>query len=124
MTIRPSPEEFSRISGGYSESPDSSFSLKADAYTDPRWAEIERAAIFRKTWQWVCHAEKLRKPGAYLTIDIAGHPICIVRDPEGPLRAFYNVCKHRAHELLQGEGTANKIYSCLLSSVGGRMDVL
>ncbi len=109
MTIRPSPEEFSRISGGYSESPDSSFSLKADAYTDPRWAEIERAAIFRKTWQWVCHAEKLRKPGAYLTIDIAGHPICIVRDPEGPLRAFYNVCKHRAHELLQGEGTANKI---------------
>lgn len=109
MTIRPSPQEFSRISGGYSESPDSSFSLKADAYTDPRWAEIERAAIFRKTWQWVCHAEKLREPGAYLTIDIAGHPICIVRDPEGPLRAFYNVCKHRAHELLQGEGTANKI---------------
>ncbi|MEM7428233.1 MAG: Rieske 2Fe-2S domain-containing protein, partial [Pseudomonadota bacterium] len=109
MTVRPSPQDFTRISGGYAETPGASFSLKAEAYTDPHWAEIERSAVFRKTWQWVCHTEKLREPGAYLTIEIASHPICIVRDQEGALRAFYNVCKHRAHELLKGEGRTNKI---------------
>ncbi len=109
MTLRPSSEDFSRISGGYSDRPDRSFSLKAEAYTDRKWMEIERDAIFRRTWQWVCHAEKLREPGAFVTTDIASHPICIVRDQDSALRAFYNVCKHRAHELLKGEGTTNKI---------------
>jgi choline monooxygenase len=57
----------------------------------------------------VCHAEKLRQPGAFVTADIAGQPIAILRDREGVLRAFYNVCKHRAHKLLTGEGNATKI---------------
>ncbi len=109
MTLRPSPDDFSRISGGYSAKPDSSFSLMAEAYTSPQWMEIERDAIFRHSWQWVCHTEKLKEPGSFLTIDIAGQPICIVRDQEGALRAFYNVCKHRAHELLKGEGRTSKI---------------
>ena len=36
-------------------------------------------------------------------------PIAIVRDRDGALRAFYNVCKHRAHELLAGSGTTRAI---------------
>ena len=61
------------------------------------------------SWQWVCHIEKLREPGAYVTTTIAGQSIMVVRDKDGTLRAFYNVCKHRAHELLQGEGTVGHI---------------
>ena len=71
--------------------------------------ELERGAIFKRSWQWVCHAEKLRTPGAYVTVHVAGQPVCIVRNEEGSLSAFYNVCKHRAHELLSGEGTTNRI---------------
>ncbi len=109
MTLHPSREDFDRISKGFNADPAKSYSLKAEAYTDEKWMEIERNAVFKRSWQWVCHAEKLRDPGSYITIEVAGAPICIVRDSEGALRAFYNVCKHRAHELLQGEGRTNKI---------------
>ncbi len=109
MTARPSPEDFTRISEGFDRDPSRSYSLKAEAYTDQHWMDVEREAVFARTWQWVCHAEKLRESGSYVTIDIAGQPVCIVRDREGELRAFYNVCKHRAHELLRGEGQTSKI---------------
>ena len=93
-----------RIAKGYDKKPERSSSLMADAYTDPSWFAFERRAIFAQSWQWICHVEKLREPGAYVTAEIAGRPICVVRDKSGQLRAFYNVCKHRAHELLRGEG--------------------
>ena len=109
MTARPSPEDFTRISEGFDRDPSRSYSLKAEAYTDQHWMDVEREAVFARTWQWVCHAEKLREPGSYVTIDVASQPVCIVRDREGELRAFYNVCKHRAHELLRGEGQTSKI---------------
>ena len=55
------------------------------------------------------HVEKLRETGSYVTTTINNQPILIVRDREGALRAFYNVCKHRAMQLLEGEGTSNNI---------------
>ncbi len=109
MTVRPSAQDFTRIAKGFDDDPARAYSLNAEAYTDPSWMALEYDAVFKRTWQWVCHIEKLREPGSYVTIDIAGQPICIVRDKEGDLRAFYNVCKHRAHELLQGEGRASRI---------------
>ena len=109
MTRPISPAEIAAIRRGYHGDPARSFSLAAEAYTDARWHDHERDAIFARTWQWVCHVEKLRTPGAYVTATIAGRSICIVRDREGVLRAFYNVCKHRAHELLSGEGETTRI---------------
>jgi choline monooxygenase len=109
MNHRPSPEDFARIRAGFDPDPGKSYSLQAEAYVDPLWIDLERDVIFRRTWQWVCHLEKLRNAGDYVTVDIAGQPICIVRDQQGALRAFYNVCKHRAHELLRGEGQTSRI---------------
>ena len=109
MTERPNHNEFQDISKGFDTNPAKSMSLRKEAYVDPRWHGVDLEAIIAKTWQWVCHVEKLREPGAYVTIDIAGKPIAVVRDKEGALRAFYNVCKHRAHELLKGEGNVNRI---------------
>ncbi len=94
-----------RIAAGYEPRPEHSFSLQAEAYTDPSWFTFEQRAVFSRTWQWICHVEKLREPGSFITTEIAGQPICVVRDKSGTLRAFYNVCKHRAHELLKGEGS-------------------
>ncbi len=109
MTTMITSDDLQRIAAGYHVEPARSFSLQAKAYTDPAWLAFEQQAIFSQTWQWVCHVEKLREPGAYVTIEIAGQPICIVRDKNRTLRAFYNVCKHRAHELLRGEGRTNLI---------------
>lgn len=105
----PTRQQFASIRQGYHSNPSQSLSLNADAYTDPRWYQVDRDEIIAKTWQWVCHAEKLRQPGSFVTIEIAEKPIAVVRDREGVLRAFYNVCKHRAHKLLSGEGQATRI---------------
>jgi choline monooxygenase len=105
----PTRQQFAAISHGYHPDPSQSLSLSAEAYTDLRWHQVDLQEIISKTWQWVCHAEKLRQPGSFVTAEIASKPIAIVRDREGTLRAFYNVCKHRAHKLLSGEGATAKI---------------
>lgn len=105
----PTRQQFATIRSGYHANPNLSLSLQADAYTDPRWHQVDLQEIIAKTWQWVCHVEKVREPGSFIAVEIAGQPIAVVRDREGVLRAFYNVCKHRAHKLLSGEGNAMRI---------------
>ena len=97
------------ISSGYDPDPSRAKSLRSAAYTEGTWFDADLKAIVRKTWQWVCHVEKTREVGAFITAEIAGHPIAIVRGRDDVLRAFYNVCKHRAHELLSGEGKTTRI---------------
>ena len=109
MTGLPTKAEFAAISGGFDRDPSRSLSLRKEAYVDPRWHRVDLREIIARTWQWVCHVEKLRAPGSFVAIEIAEQPIAVVRDREGTLRAFYNVCKHRAHELLSGEGTTTRI---------------
>jgi len=104
-----SVKDYNEISTGYDNNPAASSSLYAKAYTESRWYDADVEAILGKTWQWVCHAEKLRKPGAYLATEVAGQPILLVRDNDQILRAFYNVCKHRAMQLFEGEGQSKKI---------------
>lgn len=97
------------ISSGYDPEPARSLSLRAAAYTESSWFDADLKAIISRSWQWVCHVEKTREQGSYITVEIAGNPIAVVRGRDGELRAFYNVCKHRAHELLSGEGTTTRI---------------
>ncbi|MEM8876238.1 MAG: ring-hydroxylating oxygenase subunit alpha [Pseudomonadota bacterium] len=97
------------IAFGYDPDPSRSRSLLASAYTDADWYSADLKQIIARTWQWVCHVEKVREPGSYIAVDIAGHPVAVVRDRDGNLRAFYNVCKHRAHALLSGEGRSTRI---------------
>ena len=97
------------IEQGWLPNPSASMSLHANAYTQQRWFDADQREIIGRSWQWVCHGEKLRKPGSFVTETIAHMPIVAIRDREGALRAFYNVCQHRAHEVLHGEGTINNI---------------
>ena len=109
MTELPSQSEFATIANGYDKNPSRTFSLNAKAYTDPRWYNVDLQEIIARTWQWVCHVEKVRNPGDYIAVEVAGKPIAVVRDREGKLRAFWNVCKHRAHHLLEGSGNSTRI---------------
>lgn len=101
--------EFDRISSGYDVDPLRSWSLNASCYRDQKFLEIEKNQIFHRSWQFLCHAEKLKEPGNYVAAEVHGQSIFAVRDQQGELNAFYNVCKHRGHELLQGEGSRNLI---------------
>ncbi|MCV6593634.1 MAG: ring-hydroxylating oxygenase subunit alpha [Silicimonas sp.] len=109
MNALPTQDQFARISRGYDANPSRSLSLHKDAYVNSEWYRADLEGVFAKSWQWVCHVEKLREPGSFVTTMIADRSIAVVRDREGTLRAFYNVCKHRAHELLQGEGQTSRI---------------
>lgn len=74
MTILPSMEEFAAIQKSYSPNASRSLSLNKDAYVDPRWFAVDLKEIIAKTWQWVCHVEKVRTLGSYVIVDVAGHP--------------------------------------------------
>ena len=109
MSIELTSADFENISRGHHPDPGRSYSLCADAYTSRQWLDVDLDAIITKSWQWVCHEEKLPGPGAFVTAEIAGNPVCVVRDNGGQLRGFYNVCKHRAMRLLDGDGKKSRI---------------
>jgi choline monooxygenase len=83
---------------------------QASWYVDPRTAELERQTVFSRSWQLVGRADQLREPGQYVTCDLAGEPILIVRGKDGVLCGFYNVCRHHAAEVMtQREGKAENL---------------
>ena len=104
-----SHNELSQIRGGYDEIATRSHSINTRCYIDPKFLQVEREQVFRRSWQFLCHAEKLRNPGDFVTMNIEGQSILSLRNRQGDLRAFYNVCKHRGHELLSGEGQTKRI---------------
>jgi choline monooxygenase len=77
--------------------------LPARFYTDPAIHTLERDRIFARTWQPVGRIVQLHNNGDFLCADVAGEPIVVVRDG-AVLRAFFNVCRHRAGAVAQGCG--------------------
>jgi choline monooxygenase len=70
--------------------------IPASWYVDERVAALERENVFGHTWQVVACLAQLRQPGQFVTRQLTGEPLVIVRDTENQLRAFYNVCRHHA----------------------------
>ncbi|MCE2519730.1 MAG: aromatic ring-hydroxylating dioxygenase subunit alpha [Alphaproteobacteria bacterium] len=89
-----------------------SFTLPSPWYYRADVLEREKEAIFFRSWRVVCHGSALVTPGSYVTVDIHGQGIVAIRGRDGHLRAFYNVCQHRAHELLQGSGIVKPAITC------------
>mgnify|MGYP001347076021 CR=1 FL=1 len=83
--------------------------LPAHAYTDPALYALERERIFGRTWQPVGNAADVRHPGDFFTSNVAGEPIVVTRDAGGTLRAFYNVCRHRAGPVAEGKGSRHAL---------------
>ena len=102
-------DDYTRIAAGYSSDVSRSMSLNAEAYVNEKWFDADVKNVFAKNWIWVCHVEKLREVGDYIAVEIGRQPIVVVRDKQKVLRAFYNVCKHRAHLLMKGEGNTTRI---------------
>ncbi len=94
------------------EHPESSFTLSSEFYLSPEVYEQEKQRIFYKSWQYVAHESMLADPGDYITLTICDENLFVIRSSDNRLRAFYNVCRHRAHELLQGSGNLRKLIVC------------
>ncbi|MFO0803951.1 MAG: SRPBCC family protein [Gemmataceae bacterium] len=79
-------------------------------YTSPEVYRLERDAVFARSWQMVGRADQVNEPGSFLTANIAGEPILVVRGEDGVLRGMFNVCRHRAAPILNEEcGHATKL---------------
>ncbi len=70
--------------------------IPAPWYVDPRIAELEAKTVFTKTWQMVARMDQLESSGQFVTANLVGEPILVLRGNDGMLRAFYNVCRHHA----------------------------
>jgi choline monooxygenase len=87
------------------------WTLPASLYTDSKIFTDEKEKIFSRTWQVVGHAHQLLTAGDYFTTELVGEPLLIVRDEDKKLRAFYNVCRHRAGPPAEGCGS-RKLFRC------------
>lgn len=78
-------------------------------YTSEDFLNREISDIFAKDWFCVGRADALPNPGDYVTQDLAGQPVMVIRDSDGTLRAQSNVCLHRMSTLLEGRGNTRTI---------------
>ena len=78
------------------------FSLPGWIYHDAEFLQAERARVFATSWQIVCHLNDIPDPGDYHTLDFLGEPLVVLRSQDGGVKAFFNVCRHRAARLLDG----------------------
>ena len=84
--------------------------LPAQWYTDPEVWQRERWSVFGGSWVHIAYDHQFRNPGDYLTENLAGWPIFVRRTGDGSLRAFHNLCPHRAGPLVfEGEGCSKNL---------------
>jgi choline monooxygenase len=70
--------------------------IPASWYLHPGIAELERKSVFSGSWQIAGRADQLQACGSYVSCEVAGEPVIVVRGEDGVLRAFFNVCRHHA----------------------------
>ena len=85
------------------------YTLDAKYYTDPDIFRIEKQSLFATTWQFAGHVSQLKEPGDYFAFEIADQSLFCVLNSHSEIRTFFNVCQHRAHQLVKGFGNANQI---------------
>jgi choline monooxygenase len=86
--------------------------LDPQLYVDPRALEREQRAIFARSWQLAGHVADVARPGSYVTTRIGAESALVMRGEDGELRAFRNVCRHRAARLREGRGDCGRALRC------------
>jgi len=92
--------------------------LASRFYTDPAILAVEKTRIFQRTWQLAGTLHQpcgevngikrtISDPESFFTVDVVGEPVIVVRDKQSELRAFSNVCRHRAGPIALGSGCKN-----------------
>jgi phenylpropionate dioxygenase-like ring-hydroxylating dioxygenase large terminal subunit len=82
--------------------------VPASVYVSRAHHEREMESLWGRVWQMACREDELRKPGDHVLYEIGVRSVIVVRDPEGELRAFHNVCLHRGRRLREGGGSVRQ----------------
>jgi phenylpropionate dioxygenase-like ring-hydroxylating dioxygenase large terminal subunit len=87
-------------------------SLPGWIYRDPEFFAVEMERVIRPAWQVVCHANDISDPGQWQTIDYLGESVIVIRGDDGAIRAFTNVCRHRASRIVSGDSGCARRLTC------------
>jgi phenylpropionate dioxygenase-like ring-hydroxylating dioxygenase large terminal subunit len=83
--------------------------MPKSVYTTKAFLNYELENIFKKDWFCAGRSDSLKNIGDYLTLELAGQPIMVLRDNDNKIRAQSNVCRHRMSTLLEGSGNTRSI---------------
>ena len=88
--------------------------IPAGPYYEPEWFELERKAVFLRSWIQVGHVCELTEPGSFIRreMEFANASLLIVRGKDGNVRAFHNVCTHRGTQLVEDTDGKRSNFSC------------
>ena len=88
--------------------------VPVDSYRSPAFFEKERENVFRRAWLVMGREEELPEPHSYLVkdIEVCGVQALIMRDGDGRVQAFHNVCSHRNNLLVSEREGCNRIHKC------------
>lgn len=78
-------------------------------YTEPPFLELEKEKLFWRTWQPVGRTDMVARAGDFFTCEVMGEPLVVTRGKDEQLRAFFNVCKHRAGPVAKGRGNRKSL---------------
>lgn len=85
------------------------YAMPRSVYQSEIFLQQELDSIFKNDWFCAGRASALKDTGDYLTLELAGQPIMVIRDKDGSLRSQSNVCLHRMSTLLEGRGNKSSI---------------
>ncbi len=92
------------------DDPDAGMSLPGWTYHDAGFFNVEMERVIRPSWQVVCHFSDIPNAGDWHMLEILGESVIAMRGDDGDIRAFHNVCRHRASRLVDGaQGCAKKL---------------
>src|SRR5271167_1308753 len=86
--------------------------LPAWVYNNAVVTRLELQRVLLPSWQIVCHVNSIPEAGDYATFDLGGESVVVLRDRDGSIRAFHNVCRHRGARLLDGSGNCPATLTC------------
>jgi phenylpropionate dioxygenase-like ring-hydroxylating dioxygenase large terminal subunit len=86
--------------------------LPAWAYSHPEMTRLEYARLLKPSWQIVCHINSIPAPGDFITLDMGTDSVVAVRNSQGEIQAFHNVCRHRGARILEGAGNCPGAITC------------
>jgi phenylpropionate dioxygenase-like ring-hydroxylating dioxygenase large terminal subunit len=90
------------------------YTLPAWVYRNDEFHQLEMEHVLLPGWQIVCHVSEVANVGDYVSFDFLGQRGFVVRDESGAVRAFHNVCSHRAHAVVSGDrGHCSKFLTCM-----------
>jgi phenylpropionate dioxygenase-like ring-hydroxylating dioxygenase large terminal subunit len=94
-----------------------------DLYLSEALFALEQKHFFANTWNYVGHASQVPAAGDYVSLELAGRPLVLVRDGDGSLRVLYNRCAHKGTPLVTARsGNTGRFFRCPYHAWTYRLD--